>query len=381
MVGWGEAARLPVGTGPGRFDAARDSLAGLAAYTPVDDPLDRPGTGLVATTSWAFEDDGPSVLSVPATVVGSRGGQRWVTAIGPPGDPRLEDPSAALPGPAPVRPHGRVRYAGASQSELAWLDAVARATAEIRDHAGGEPLTKVVLARDRVVWAREPFDTRLLLQRLADRFPSCFVFAIDGLVGATPELLIGRDGRSARSLVLAGTAPRGRDEVEDAELGARLLASAKDRDEHRPSVDSVREAFDGIAEDLAVDPEPWLLRLANVQHLATDVRVHLREPAPDLLELAARLHPPAAVCGSPRDAARATIRRLEQLDRGRYAAPVGWVDPSGDGELGIALRCAEVDGARARLFAGAGIVAGSLPEAELEETRHKLRAMQSAIEG
>jgi menaquinone-specific isochorismate synthase len=197
-------------------------------------------------------------------------------------------------------------------------------------------------------------------------------------VGATPELLIRRRGASVESLVLAGTARRAAVEADDAAVGAELLSSAKDNREHEFAVDSVALVLAGVCDDLTVDDGPFLLKLANVQHLATRVRGRLAEPL-SALELAGRLHPTAAVCGTPRAEAEGLIRRLEGMERGRYAGPVGWVDAAGDGEFGIALRCAEVNGARARLFAGNGIVADSRPEAELEETRLKLRAMQSAL--
>ncbi|MGH8887374.1 MAG: chorismate-binding protein, partial [Egibacteraceae bacterium] len=141
-----------------------------------------------------------------------------------------------------------------------------------------------------------------------------------------------------------------------------------------------RQALHPLCARLEADADPWLLRLDNVAHLATRFRGVLTRPVPSL-DLVGALHPTAAVCGTPTAAALDRIRALERMDRGRYAGPVGWTDAHGDGEWAIALRCAEVDGPRARLFAGAGIVAGSLPEGELEETRLKLRAMQSALEG
>ncbi|MGH8930077.1 MAG: isochorismate synthase, partial [Egibacteraceae bacterium] len=176
----------------------------------------------------------------------------------------------------------------------------------------------------------------------------------------------------------AGSAARGADPGEDARLGEALRASAKNRSEHQLAVDSVRAALDPLCASLDVDAEPWLLQLGNVQHLATSVRGTLHRPVRSL-DLAGALHPTAAVCGTPTTIALDHIRDLEGMDRGRYAGPVGWTDARGDGEWAIALRCAEVAGARARLFAGAGIVAGSLPEFELEETRLKLLAMQSAL--
>ena len=190
-----------------------------------------------------------------------------------------------------------------------------------------------------------------------------------------------------------GPTPRGRDAAEDEALGAALLASAKNTEEHAYAATGVREALAPLCERLAADPRPFLLRLANVQHLATAVTGTLapaRRPirpagrpgsAPSALAVAAALHPTAAVCGTPTDAAMELIRELEGMDRGRYAGPVGWVDARGNGEWGIAMRCAEIDGPRARLFAGCGIVSGSDPAAELAEAQTKFRPMQDALDG
>lgn len=378
FVAAGTAARIEVGTGPGRFARAGQQLGLLAARARLDDPLGLPGSGLIAMASFTFDDAaGGSVLTVPEVVVGRRSGRGWVTAIGT-ADPHPLPPRPAAP---PDRPQDRVRYAGASIPELHWMAAVAGAVERIES---GE-LRKVVLARDHAVWSREPFDARVLARRLARRFPQCITFLCDGLVGATPELLVSRRGRRVDSLVLAGSARRGATPEEDRAVGVDLLASAKDREEHDLAVDSVRDVLAARCGTLEVDPEPWLLRLDNVQHLATRLTGRLEGRAgdatevPTALELAGALHPTAAVGGAPRREALAAIRELEPMDRGRYAAPVGWVDASGDGEFGIALRCAALSGARARLFAGAGIVAGSLPEAELEETRLKLNAMRTAF--
>jgi menaquinone-specific isochorismate synthase len=339
LRGFGEAARVEVGVGPDRFQRASAALG------------DALGGG-VAFGSFTFDPEVPgSVLIVPERV--ERG--------------RIELPAGHVP---------KIRYAGSSASEVAWLEAVDAAAKRID---AGE-FAKVVLARDVIVWAKGPLYPMVLAGRLAERFPECFTFLVDGLVGATPELLVRRTGRAVESLVLAGTAGRGDSTEKDAGLGASLLASNKDADEHRFAVESVTGVLREMCDEVEVDRVPRLLKLANVQHLATRVRARLAEPL-TALDVAGRLHPTAAVGGTPRGAAMEAIRTLEGMDRGRYAGPVGWVDSKGDGEFGIALRCAEVEGARARLFAGGGIVAGSLPEAELEETRLKLRAMQSALEG
>jgi len=373
IVAWGVAERIEAGRGHRRFVRAQQGLADLAADSEVTDEVELPGSGLIGVGSFTFDADADgSVLVVPRTVIGRRGGVTWRTDL---------TPSSAVPAPPPATatplkaPAARPRYAGSSLPDVHWLEAVARAIDRI---AAGEA-DKVVLARDHAVWSHEPFDAIDLARRLTARFPRCHTFSVEGLVGATPELLLARAGRDVASRVLAGTTGRSADEVEDAALGAALLSSTKDLAEHRFAADSVREVLAPRCADLAGEPGPRLLRLDNVQHLATTFTGHLDDPSTSALELVAALHPTAAVGGTPREPALAMIRELEGMARGRYAAPVGWTDAAGDGEWGIALRCAELAGARARLFAGVGVVAASLPEAELEETRLKLLAMQAAF--
>ena len=374
LAGWGTALRIPVAAGPDRFATAAALLAEHLAALHADGGPASGGLGPVAFASFTFDPNAAgSAIVLPRTLIGCRDGRAWLTVVG---DRPVTSDDLALPAPRPAGGgSGRVRYAGTSATEIAWIDAVDRAVRRIR--AGDAE--KVVLARDRVVYSAAPFDATALVTQLRTGFTSCYTFRIDGLVGASPELLIRRGGARVESLVLAGTAPRGDDNASDATLGQMLLASAKDLAEHRPAVASVRQVLQPLVRGLDVDEEPTLLRLANVQHLATHVRGRLSQPR-SALELAGRLHPTAAVGGTPTVAALQMIAELERIDRGRYAGPVGWVDADGNGEFAIALRCAQLDGARARLFAGAGIVADSLPEAELEETRLKLRAMQSAFE-
>lgn len=365
IVGWGEAARLATHD-PGEIGAA------LAAITARDD-VAVPGSGPVAIASLGFDPAvDRSVVVIPKVLLGRREGRSWVTLVNPPGKvavPALRRrPVAAATAPPAT-------LAAAVPSEADWADAVRRAVATIR----GGGLDKVVLARALDVTAPAPLDPRAVAARLALRFPSCFTFVCDGLVGASPELLVRRIGRHAESLVLAGTIRRGAGPDEDAELERQLLASSKDAIEHRIAADSVREVFSTVSADMVSDGDPHLLRLANVTHLATHVEAWLGPGAPTALDLASRLHPTAAVGGMPRDTALATIADLEVAPRGRYAAPVGWVDARGDGEFAIALRCAQLSGDKARLWAGAGIVAASDPDAEVAETAAKFDAVLSAL--
>ncbi|WP_409328694.1 isochorismate synthase [Trujillonella humicola] len=374
LVGWGEAARLEV-SGPHALAEAASWWAGLSAGLTAADPVAVPGSGPVAFASVAFDPAaGTSVFVVPEVVVGRRDGVAWMTTVG--------DPAPLPARPEPAQAPGRLRYADGALDPVSWCAAVATA---VRRIAAGE-LDKVVLARDLLVTADVPLDPRRLLDRLAARFPGCWTFAVDGLLGATPELLLRRTGRELSARVLAGTAPRGAG-VDDERLAAALLASEKDRAEHALAVDSLVRALQPYCSELHAPAEPELLTLANVRHLATDVtgtqRRTGRAGRASLLDLVAAVHPTAAVCGTPPDRAADVIGELEGMDRGRYAGPVGWLDSRGDGEFGLALRCAQLspdDPSAARLYAGCGIVAGSDPAAELAETQSKFAAFQAALE-
>jgi menaquinone-specific isochorismate synthase len=387
LAGWGEAARITLPAGEDRFTVAEKWLRSLLDNADIDDQVGVPGSGPVAFGSFTFDptSDG-SVLVLPTAVLGRRGGQAWLTTIGPAGT----QPDGTQPEETrhvPVSAPGQVSWHDGSLSAPQWEEAVAAAVQRIK--AGG--LRKAVLARDLYATAPDDLDVRALLSRLAARYPDCYTFACAGLAGATPELLIRREGNQVSALVLAGTIPRGSNTERDDALGAALLASVKDREEHDYAAAGVRETLAPLCAELAMDDSPFLLKLANVQHLATSVtgtlpppRPHRggrAEPPPSALALAAALHPTAAVCGTPTEAAMELIRELEGMDRGRYAGPVGWLDAQGNGEWGIAMRCAEFDGPRARLFAGCGIVAGSQPGAELAEAGAKFRPMQDALEG
>lgn len=242
-------------------------------------------------------------------------------------------------------------------------------------------LDKVVLARDLEVSTTGELDVRWLLHRLAERYDTTWVFAVDGLVGATPELLVRREKGLVTSRVLAGTIRRTGDDDHDLALAASLARSSKDLEEHEYAVRSVADALAPHCSSMNVPEVPFVLHLSNVMHLATDVAGVLVDDA-SALALAASLHPSAAVCGTPTPVADAVIAELEHMDRGRYAGPVGWIDASGDGEFGIALRCGEVsatDPCRMRLFAGCGIVAGSVPDDEVAESSAKLVPMRDAL--
>jgi isochorismate synthase len=258
-------------------------------------------------------------------------------------------------------------------------EAVRRAVGRIRAGA----LRKVVLARTIEVEAGRTLDPRRLAHRLRAVDPDAYTFAVPTangiLVGASPELLISRFGRRVRSNPLAGSAPRSGDPAQDRAAADALLRSAKNREEHAIVVDAVAGVLEPLCDELRWDPEPVLRETPNVWHLSTSFDGLLRDPPPSVLELVAALHPTPAVAGSPTREALATIAELEPFDRGSYAGPVGWVDAGGDGEFAIALRCAELRGDRAILYAGAGIVAQSHPASEIDETDRKFRAFLDAL--
>jgi menaquinone-specific isochorismate synthase len=392
LAGWGEAVRVTLPAGDDRFTAGEKWLRSVFDAAEIDDQVRVRGSGPVAFGTFTFDasSDG-SVMIVPRTVLGRDGrGRAWLTSVAPRGD----DPPGDLPAPGgkpfppdPLgpptggtpSPWGNLRWHDGSLPGPRWEQAVAEAVAAIR--AGG--LRKVVLARDVFATADEPIDARVLLRRLALRYPDCFTFSCDGMIGATPELLVRRAGNQVSALVLGGTLPRGADPAQDKALGEELLASAKNNEEHVYAVDSIREALGPLCQALDVEARPSLLKYPNLQHLGTRVRGILADGTTprSALALAAAVHPPAAVCGTPAVTALELIRDLEHMDRERYAGPVGWVDANGNGEWGIALRCGQLSGRTARLFAGCGIVAGSEPAAELAETLVKLQPMRGALEG
>jgi menaquinone-specific isochorismate synthase len=371
LVAWGETARFECG-GVDRFGAADRWWSDLAARSVVRDEVDTPGSGLVCFGSFGYADSpGRSVLVVPNVVVGRRGSRAWVTTISP---GTLSSPPALRPHRQLPAPTGAVFTDGA-MSGASWELAVADAVRRIR--AGH--LDKVVLARDLIADLDEPLDVRAPLAWLTERYPSCWTFNVDGLFGATPEMLVRRERGLVTSRVLAGTIRRTGDDASDLTLAATLARSSKDLEEHEFAVRSVADALAPHSSSMNVPESPFVLHLPNVMHLATDVTGVLDGRA-SALALAAALHPSAAVGGTPTREAVALIAELEQMDRGRYAGPVGWMDADGDGEWGIALRSAEYDGTtRVRLFAGCGIVADSDPSSELAEAAAKFVPIRDAL--
>ncbi len=344
----------------------------LTADAEIDDPVDLPGTGLVAFGALVFDErsSADSTLLVPSVILGRHRGRSWVTRIGE----SIDDPE-----PREYGPHWSGTVGPGAQTPERYQDAVGRALAMI---AAGE-VGKVVLARDLVGTVPEGADLRRLVRSLATGYPDTWSFAVDGLIGASPETLVTVRGGTVTARVLAGTIGRGADADADTAASAILATSTKDLDEHQYAVQSVLTALRPHTRALAVSEQPFLLKLPNLFHLATDIEAELADAA-SALDLVGALHPTAAVAGTPTDAALRAIRELEPFDRGRYAGPVGWVDAAGNGEWAIALRCAQFtagvgDAIGVTAYAGAGIVAGSDPETELLETRVKFRPLVDAL--
>jgi menaquinone-specific isochorismate synthase len=375
LVGWGRALAFET-SGSRRFAQAQLWWRSVVEHAVVRDDLRLRGTGPVAFGSFSFSADSPAgaTLVVPEVLVGQRGSQWWMTTVGV--DSHLPGGLSPSPAAPPVAPLD-VTFADGALSGAQWSTVVARAVERI---SAGE-LDKVVLARDLAVDASSAIDPRWLLRRLAERYDTTWVFAVDGLVGATPELLVRLEKGLVTSRVLAGTIRRTGDDNHDLALAASLARSSKDLEEHEYAVRSVAEALAPHCSSINVPESPFVLHLSNVMHLATDVAGVLTDRSTSLA-LAASLHPSAAVCGTPTPVADTVISELEQMDRGRYAGPVGWMDAAGEGEWGIALRCGALDAAdpnRIRLFAGCGVVAGSDPDSELAESDAKFVPMRDAL--
>ncbi len=375
LVGWGVAASIRT-QGSARFRDAGKWWSELVARADVVDDVVDPGTGIVCFGAFAFaaepsaDETGDSVLVVPRVVVGRRGDRAWLTTVGPVDVPEVP-PAVDLP----TAPVGVVFADGALNGDE-WMAVVADAVRRI----GEGDLEKVVLARDLLARAETDVDVRWPLARLAHEYPTCWTFHVDGLFGATPELLVRRERGLVTSRVLAGTIRRTGDDTHDLALAAALARSSKDLEEHEYAVRSVADALEPHCSSMSMPEAPFVLHLPNVMHLATDVAGVVHDAGTvSSLDLAEALHPSAAVGGTPTTEAVELIAEIEGMPRGRYAGPVGWMDASGDGEWGIALRSGEVSGSSVRLFAGCGIVADSDPEAELAESQAKFVPVRDSL--
>ena len=418
VVGWGEAARIEVqGEHAIREASSLWNALVTGARVTNDSPYEWASRAPFALGSFGFAADTPGFLIVPAVALVRRGdeavivtttasGNDSITSSGtwdgtfdstlasvsgstdshssdcnstrgsdstitfPASLPSGSSPattSPSLSNPIPVSKPSAMFTQPGRMTQSQWRTAVSELIASLNEGAA----SKVVLARDIVVSSRTPIDERFLASRLRQLYPSTWVFAVNGLIGATPEMLAALNSGMVTSRVLAGTAAPSN--------GTDLFSSMKNRTEHHFAVESVARALAPLAESLDVPTEPFLLQLPNVVHLATEVTAHV--PGANVLDIVGALHPTAAVCGTPTKLAFDLLERLEGTERGRYTGPVGWVDRTGAGEFGIALRCGQLspDHRDIRVFAGGGIMPDSIPGVELAETHAKMRPVLDAL--
>jgi menaquinone-specific isochorismate synthase len=372
LIGFGVYKELEI-SGPERFTLARNWWDKEVANFTIKNNVHGGGTGPILFTSFAFDENQPSKLIIPQIVIGQKNGKSWITWIGETSQPEISQLKNSVAS-------GEIKWQSGSISEEKWRNQVAVAIKSIND---GE-LEKVVLARDLTATSTSAIDARQLLKRLEIEYPSTWLFLVDGLVGATPELLVRLSKSLVTSRVLAGTIRKTGDEDRDLTLAASLAKSSKDLEEHEYAVRSVADALAPFCSSTNVPDSPFVLHLSNVMHLATDVTGVLNDSAKptDIFTLISELHPSAAVCGTPTKKASELITELEQMNRGRYAGPVGWIDIHGDGEIAIALRCGQIsqNQLKIQIYAGCGVVAGSDPEKEFAESQAKLMPMRTALE-
>ena len=372
LIGFGEYKKIEL-TGEDRFEKAKTWWQIQLSEFKIQNNVHGSGTGPILFGSFSFDPNEKSILVIPEIILGKKAGKSWVTWIGNDTQPNFSTISNSLPS-------GEITWSNGALSESQWKDQVSFAVDSIKQNK----LEKVVLARDQVAASTVAINTRGLLQRLEIEYPSTWLFLVDGLIGATPELLVRLSKSLVTSRVLAGTIRKTGNEDRDLALAASLAKSSKDLEEHEYAVRSVADALAPFCSSTNVPESPFVLHLSNVMHLATDVTGVLNDSAKqaDIFTLIQQLHPSAAVCGTPTNAAKKFIIDFEKMNRERYAGPVGWIDANGDGEIAIALRCGQLsqDNKSIRIFAGCGVVAGSDPANELAESQAKLMPMRTALE-
>jgi salicylate biosynthesis isochorismate synthase/menaquinone-specific isochorismate synthase len=383
--------------GERRFAEVAEECQRIGRGAVLEEPRGLPaGAGPVWLGGFAFDPDGgstptwsslaPASLVLPEVSICRSGERSFLTVnaivgLGDEAEELGERLAARLAGlrldaPLPLLdPHPTARAEiRSARPPREFEAAVEGATARIEE---GE-FSKVVLAREVIVSAAAAHDPAALFGAMREQFPACFCFCCGtpeaAFIGASPELLVRRAGASVSTVALAGSTRRSSDPAVDDHLGEQLLRSDKNRREQRIVSERIVRALRPHAVWVEAAAEPEIVKVANIQHLATPVIAQLAEPH-SAIEMAGLLHPTPAVGGEPWPAAAAAIADLEGMDRGWYAAPVGWMDATEDGEFCVALRSALLRDREAHLFAGVGVVAGSDPAAELEETEVKLGAL------
>ena len=369
LIGFGEFKRFTL-TGSDRFEKAREWWRNEVQQLDIHNNVHGSGTGPILFSSFSFSETEESVLIIPQVIIGQKNGKSWITWIG--------DKQPEIASQTNLKEPLTLQWSGSNGDE--WRSRVATAISAIKSNE----VEKVVLARFIDCTTDKPLNVRRILRNLADEYPSTWVFANAGLIGATPELLIRLSNSMVVSRVLAGTISKTGDDQKDLALAASLARSSKDLEEHEYAVRSVADALSPFCSSTNVPDAPFVLHLSNVMHLATDVTGAIKEGHKvfDIFAILSKLHPSAAVCGTPTAIASQLIKRIEGINRRRYAGPIGWVDAKGEGEQGIALRCGQIssDQKSIRIYAGCGIVAGSDPEREYFESQAKLLPMRNALE-
>jgi menaquinone-specific isochorismate synthase len=371
LIGFGEAIRIEA-TGANRIIELNSEWQKVVQNAEIQDSVGSPGSGLIAFGAVAFAESSAtkSVLVVPKVVIGLSGSALWLTIVNTTEENALE----LIQGKA--KEQSPLRFESGKISPDQFKENIERALKEIVSNT----IEKVVLARDLVSELPSGFDYSIALQKLAAKFDTCFTYSVDGLFGASPELLVKVSHSQVSARVLAGTAGRGTDPSVDEAIGSALTSSHKNLGEHKFAVDSLVSELAVLATEIDADEKPFSLALPNLWHLASDIHAVLKADSTSL-QVVNALHPSAAVAGTPRIKAQHLIAELENLDRGRYAGPVGWIGADGDGVWAIALRGAQVEKNenQIRAFAGCGIVAESEAEAELAETNLKFKPILEAL--
>jgi menaquinone-specific isochorismate synthase len=368
LIGWGEALRLEA-KGPNRILDLDTQWRDFVSNAEVTNEVNLSGSGLICFGSIAFSDKSlsTSILVIPNVIIGKHEDTLWLTTVNIDEAKALELISFDSTFTSATFEPGQI-------TPDQYILNVERAVEEI----AAKNIEKVVLARDLKASVSESFNINPVLRKLEKKFDSCYIYSVDGLFGASPELLVKVERQQFSARVLAGTAGRGTDPGVDQAIGAALFDSPKNRSEHKFAIDSLVSSLEQFTDQIEVDDKPFSIALPNLWHLASDVRALLNSDASSL-QVVNALHPSAAVAGTPRDKALEVIEAIENLDRGRYAGPVGWLGADGDGVWAIALRGAQLENNVLTAFAGCGIVAESDAQAELAEAVLKFKPIVDAL--
>lgn len=368
LIGWGEERRLET-TGPNRVLELDSLWKDLVAQAEIADEVNLSGSGLISFGSIAFSDQSKtkSVLVIPKVVVGKQGDTLWLTTIN-------IDETEAL---KLINLESNFTAASFEPGQISTEQYLLNVEKGLEVISSGL-LEKVVLARDLTSSVSTDFNINPALRKLEKKFDSCYIYSVAGMFGASPELLVKVSHSEFSARVLAGTAGRGTDPGVDQAIGSALNESPKNRAEHKFAIDSLVASLSEFTKEITVDSEPFSIALPNLWHLASDVKAMLSSDSTSL-QIVDALHPSAAVAGTPRDKALEVIEEIENVDRGRYAGPVGWLGADGDGVWAIALRGAQLSNGKLTAFAGCGIVAGSDAQAELDEAILKFKPIVDSL--